>query len=127
MTVFRATYFDPDDDERRAIADLDPRHAELSPIVGGLPPTVDRAVRPLLEDFAAGASIHLVPTDAELTTQQAADTLGFSRTCLVWLIDQGIGPAHLAGTHRRPFRLEPPPMCAPPNGRRPGVSRRARV
>ena len=79
MTVPRAEYLDPDDDERRAVAALDPRHTELRAIVGELPPTVDRAVRRLLEDFAAGASVHLVPVDAELTTQQAADILGLSR------------------------------------------------
>ena len=59
MTVPRAEYLDPDDDERRAVAALDPRHTELRAIVGELPPTVDRAVRSLLEDFAAGASVHL--------------------------------------------------------------------
>ena len=101
MTALRAEYFDPDDDERRAVAALDPRHTELRAIVGELPPTVDRAVRRLLEDFAAGASVHLVPVDAELTTQQAADMLGLSRTYLVRLIDQGTIPAHMTGTHRR--------------------------
>ncbi len=58
-------------------------------------------MRRLLQDFAAGASIHLVPVDAELTTQQAADLLGLSRTYLVRLIDQCVIPAHMAGTHRR--------------------------
>ena len=83
MTALRAEYFDPDDDKRRTVAALDPRHTELRAIVGELPPTVDRAVRRLLEDFAAGASVHLVPVDAELTTPQAADMLGLSRTYLV--------------------------------------------
>ncbi|MGH9010262.1 MAG: helix-turn-helix domain-containing protein [Acidimicrobiia bacterium] len=66
-----------------------------------LPPAAGRAVRELLAQLAAGNAVHLVPADAELTTQQAADLLGISRTYVVRLIDDGKLPAHLVGTHRR--------------------------
>jgi len=66
-----------------------------------LPPAAGRAVLALLEELAAGSAVHLVPADAELTTQQAADLLGISRTYVVRLIDDGKLPAHLVGTHRR--------------------------
>jgi excisionase family DNA binding protein len=66
-----------------------------------LPPAAGRAVLALLEQLAAGNAVHLVPADAELTTQQAADLLGISRTYVVRLIDDGKLPAHMVGTHRR--------------------------
>jgi excisionase family DNA binding protein len=66
-----------------------------------LPAGVDRAVRRLLEELANGSSVHLISVEAELTTQEAAELLGVSRTYLVRLVDQGVIPAHLVGTHRR--------------------------
>jgi len=66
-----------------------------------LPAAAGRAVLALLEELASGSAVHLVPADAELTTQQAADLLGISRTYVVRLIDDGKLPAHLVGTHRR--------------------------
>jgi len=66
-----------------------------------LPDGASRAVRALLRDLATGVPVHVISADAELTTQQAADLLGLSRTYVVRLIDQGSLPAHMAGTHRR--------------------------
>jgi excisionase family DNA binding protein len=66
-----------------------------------LPAAAGRAVLALLEELASGNAVHLVPADAELTTQQAADLLGISRTYVVRLIDDGKLSAHLVGTHRR--------------------------
>lgn len=66
-----------------------------------LPRTAGRAVLLLLEELGAGAAVHLVPTDVELTTQQTADLLGISRTYVVRLIEGGKLAAHLVGTHRR--------------------------
>lgn len=45
-----------------------------------LPPTARAAVRRLLADLAAGTAVHLLTDDTELTTQDAADILGISRT-----------------------------------------------
>jgi excisionase family DNA binding protein len=66
-----------------------------------LSPAAERAVLALLGELASGRAVHLVSADAELTTQQAADLLGISRTYVVRLIDGGKLPAHLVGTHRR--------------------------
>lgn len=66
-----------------------------------LPAAAAEAVRHLLVELATGASVHVLADDAELTTQEAADLLGISRTYLVRLIDDGKVPAHLVGTHRR--------------------------
>jgi excisionase family DNA binding protein len=66
-----------------------------------LPPEARAAVLQLLTDLAAGSPVHLVTDDGELTTQEAADLLGISRTYIVRLIDDGKVPAHMVGTHRR--------------------------
>lgn len=66
-----------------------------------LPAAAAEAVRHLLVELASGAAVHVLADDVELTTQEAADLLGLSRTYLVRLIDDGKVPAHLVGTHRR--------------------------
>jgi excisionase family DNA binding protein len=102
MTVLRDDLFDLDEDDRCALAARDPRHLQIVASDGvALPKGVDRAVRRLLEELANGASVQLISVEAELTTQQAADLLGLSRTYVVRLIDSGTIPAAMAGTHRR--------------------------
>jgi excisionase family DNA binding protein len=66
-----------------------------------LPQAAAEAVRHLLVELASGAAVYVLAEDAEMTTQEAADLLGISRTYLVRLVDQGKLPAHLVGTHRR--------------------------
>lgn len=66
-----------------------------------LPPTASAAVRQLLTDLAAGSAVHLLTDDTEMTTQDAADILGISRTYVVRLVDNGKIPALMVGTHRR--------------------------
>lgn len=66
-----------------------------------LPPAASDAVRRLLADLAAGGAVHLLTDDADLTTQEAADILGISRTYVVRLVDDAKLPARLVGTHRR--------------------------
>ena len=66
-----------------------------------LPPAVARLVLDLLERVGQGASVTLVPSGADLSTQQAADMLEVSRPFLVKMLETREIPHHKIGTHRR--------------------------
>ena len=66
-----------------------------------LPAAAQRAVAQLLSELAAGSSVRVLADDHCLTTAEAGELLGLSRTFVVRLIDDGVIPAHYAGSHRR--------------------------
>jgi excisionase family DNA binding protein len=67
-----------------------------------LPPSAFRVIVELLSSMAQGRAVTLVPIEAELTTQQAADFLGVSRKFLIdQLLEKNKIPFRKVGSHRR--------------------------
>ena len=66
-----------------------------------LPPLVARLLMKILDETAAGHAIALVPVEAEITTQQAAELLNVSRPFVVGLIERGLLPSRMVGNQRR--------------------------
>jgi excisionase family DNA binding protein len=55
----------------------------------------------VLEEMGKGNGVTVVPTQAQLTTQEAAELLGVSRPYIVKEIQEGRIAVQMVGTHRR--------------------------
>lgn len=71
------------------------------PKVVTLPRGLGEVLRQILANTAAGRGVTVMPTHAELTTQQAAEMLNVSRPYLIKLLENGAIQFHKVGTHRR--------------------------
>ncbi|HET9055556.1 MAG TPA: helix-turn-helix domain-containing protein [Chitinophagaceae bacterium] len=66
-----------------------------------LPEGAIHLLKEILQFMADGKAITLIPSDSELSTQQAADILGVSRPHLIKLLEEGKIPYRKIGSHRR--------------------------
>ncbi len=66
-----------------------------------LPASAMRLLEQMLQELAAGHAVAVVPIEADITSQQAAELLNVSRPYVVGLIDKGVLPARMVGNQRR--------------------------
>lgn len=68
-----------------------------------LPESVYHLLKEVVANMMRGKTIVLTPENNRLTTQAAANFLGFSRPHLVKLLDGGVIPFERVGQHRRVY------------------------
>ncbi len=66
-----------------------------------LPSSIMRLIQHVLTEMARGNAVTVMPINAEMTTQEAAEFLNVSRPFVVKQMSSGILPYHKVGTHRR--------------------------
>src|ERR1035438_8695551 len=83
----------------RRIRDFLATHQGSGPLT--LPREAAVMLAQILSLLANGQGVQIIPDNAELTTQQAADMLNVSRPYLIKLLESGEIPYRTVGRHRR--------------------------
>jgi excisionase family DNA binding protein len=68
---------------------------------GSLPPSLIDLIRSAVEKLMGGHRVTVAEDDAELTPEEAAEILGYSRPLVVRRMDAGALPFRYVGSHRR--------------------------
>ena len=87
----------------RLLAQSTPRLIGPEGEVLEIPEPLYAALRQIIPHLLRGDAVSLVPVHQQLTTQQAADFLNMSRPYLVKLLQEGVIPHTMVGTHRRVY------------------------
>lgn len=66
-----------------------------------IPPKAFSMLYDILSNMAEGKSVRVIPSEAEVSTQQAAQILNVSRPHIVKLLEDGVIPFKKVGSHRR--------------------------
>jgi excisionase family DNA binding protein len=66
-----------------------------------IPVSAFKFLNTILEYMSQGKAVSIIPSGAEITTQQAAEMLNVSRPHVVKLLEEGELPFYKVGTHRR--------------------------
>lgn len=66
-----------------------------------LPEGIYQILKDVVRNMSVGRAVALVPQQQQMTTQSAANFLGFSRPHLVKLLESGTIPFEKVGQHRR--------------------------
>ncbi len=74
---------------------------EKKPLKLNIPVAAMQMLIEIMQQMALGKPVSIIPSNAELTTQQAADFLSVSRPYFVKLLEEGNMPFKKVGTRRR--------------------------